>query len=272
VPENHVAYVRRDQLVVGDGAKFTPLGGKPRAMRLTDVDALLERADRERDGSYRIVASKGLPGKPIGRVRFYDTRPDDPNDIVPHEHRRELRGYGVFAAWLNHVDAKAINSLDMLMTENGRSFVRHNLIDFSAILGAGRNGPRAYPTGSEYYVDYRVMGREAVTLGSTPFAWEASADPHMPSVGFVEAKTFDPARWRPDYPNPAFDERTARDIRWGARIVGAFTNQQIRAAVDAAHYSDPRAADYVTRVLIERRDKIVRRWLVPVAPPMRAAR
>jgi len=115
VPENHIAYMRREQLVLGSTAKFTPPGGKRRAMRLEDIDTLLQRADREPDGAYRIVASKALPGKPIGRIRFVDTRPDDPNDIVPHEDRRELRGYGVFAAWLNHVDAKAINSLDTLI-------------------------------------------------------------------------------------------------------------------------------------------------------------
>jgi hypothetical protein len=141
VPENHIAYMRRDQLVIGDGATFTPLGGKRRPMRPGDLDTLLKRADREPDGAYRIVASKALPGKPIGRIRFLDTRPDDPNDIVPHEDRRELRGYGVFAAWLNHVDAKAINSLDTLITENGRSYVRHHLLDFGSALGSGGIGP-----------------------------------------------------------------------------------------------------------------------------------
>src|SRR3954463_5280589 len=64
VPENHIAYMRCDQLVVGADAKFAPAGGKSRAMRLTDVDDLLARADREPNGSYRIVASKALAGKP----------------------------------------------------------------------------------------------------------------------------------------------------------------------------------------------------------------
>ena len=41
----------------------------------------------------------------------------------------------MFAAWLNHVDAKAINTYDMLVRENGRAFVRHNL----GFGNAGRN-------------------------------------------------------------------------------------------------------------------------------------
>src|SRR3954467_5382916 len=50
VPENHIAYVRRDQLAVGRDATFTPLGRDKRAMRESDVDNLLDRADRETNG------------------------------------------------------------------------------------------------------------------------------------------------------------------------------------------------------------------------------
>ena len=35
--------------------------------------------------------------------------------MIAHEHRRELRAYGTFAAWLNHVDSKSINTLDTLV-------------------------------------------------------------------------------------------------------------------------------------------------------------
>jgi hypothetical protein len=160
----------------------------------------------------------------------------------------------------------------MWVTDGGRTFVRHYLMDYNAILGAGGHGPRAYQTGSESEVDFGVMGRQLVTLGLRPAEWESSVDPHMPSVGFVDSEAFDPSDWRPDYPNPAFDERTARDVRWGARIIAGFTNEHIRAAVAAAHYSDPRAADYITRILIERRDKLVRRWLGAVPNLAKAAR
>ena len=54
--------------------------------------ACSKRAARNGDGSYRVLASKALEGKPVGPFRYYGTRPDDPNDIFPHEHRRELRG------------------------------------------------------------------------------------------------------------------------------------------------------------------------------------
>jgi hypothetical protein len=121
-------------------------------------------------------------------------------------------------------------------------------------------------SGTEYYVDANVILRELSSLGFARFAWEDIEDPQIRSVGVFESAIFDPLHWRPDYPNPAFDERTVRDVRWGARIVAAFTDEHIRAAVDAAHYSDPRAVEYLTRVLIERRDKIARAWLGPQAP------
>ena len=46
---------------------------------------------RNADGTYRVVAGRLIPGKILGNFLFAGTRPDDPNDLVPHEHRRELR-------------------------------------------------------------------------------------------------------------------------------------------------------------------------------------
>jgi hypothetical protein len=183
--------------------------------------------------------------------------------MVPHEHRRELRGLWAMCAWLNHADSRGPNSLDVWVEDGGRSFVRHYLLDFSAILGAGMFGPRAYATGTEYYLDANVGMKQLATLGLRSFDWEDVVDPHITSVGFIESAEFDPRGWRPDYPNPAFDEKTERDIRWGARIVAGFTDAHIRAAVEAGGYTSPVAMNYLTRVLIERRDKIVKAWLGP---------
>ena len=261
VPDNTIAYFRTEDLDVDQDATYTDARGHKQPITQDYITQLLAKGAPPVDGRYRCIASRFLEGKPIGAYRYAGRRRDDPEDLIPHELRRELRGLWTLCAWLNHADSRAPNSLDTWVKGADRSFVRHHLVDFSAILGAGATGARAYPTGTEYYVDAQVGCRELVTLGLAPFAWERTVDPGIPSVGFVESKEFDPSSWRPDYPNPAFDDRTERDIRWGARIVAGFSDEMIRTAVAAGRYSDPRAAEYVTQVLIERRDKLVRRWL-----------
>jgi len=270
VPENTIERFRLDDLDFSPGAKVVDAHGREQPMTKALLAQLLAHVARDRDGRYRCVASRFLAGKPLGPFRYEGRRDDDPEDLVPHELRRELRGLWAVCAWANHADSRSANSLDMWVTDGGRSFVRHHLIDFGAILGAGANGPKSPQTGTEYDVDYGVAGRSVVTLGLAPFAWERGVDPQMPAAGYVESRTFDPAGWRPDYPNPAFDERTARDVRWGARIVAAFTDAHIRAAVAAGEYDDPAVARYITQVLIDRRDALARRWLGVEPPALRA--
>ena len=261
VPDNIISSFSTSDLDIGKRATYTNTEGKKLPITRAYLELLLTHVAGPVAGRYRCSTSRLLPGKPLGAFEYSGRRKDDPEDLVPHELRRELRGLWTVCAWLNHVDSRGPNSLDMWVTDHDRSFVRHNLIDFNAILGAGATGKRAYPTGTEYYLDGGVMTRELVTFGFAPFRWEPVVDPELPAVGFVESQVFDPATWRPDYPNPAFDERTVRDIRWGARIVAGFTDEHIRAVVDGARISDPRAAAYLTHVLMVRRDKLVARWL-----------
>jgi len=260
VPCNTVVQFRAESLLVASDAVVTDARGRKTPMTQEFLTHLLSRVRREADGSYRAVASRLLAGKPLGPFEYNGRRKDDPEDQVPHQHRRELRGLWTMCAWLGHADSRGPNSLDMWVTDGGRSFVRHHLIDFGSCLGSGAVTKRSFQTGHEYFVDYGTMTRSALTLGLVPAKWEASEDPELPAVGFIDSKTFDPQGWRPDYPNPAFDERTARDIRWGVRIVGAMSDSLIRAAVEQGRFTDPRATDYLTRVLIERRDKILRAW------------
>ena len=85
-----------------------------------DLNAVLARAARRPDGRVRVLASRFAEGSPLGSFRYDGQRPDDPNDVFPHEHRRELRANRVFAAWLNHDDSRGLNSLDMLEGQAGR--------------------------------------------------------------------------------------------------------------------------------------------------------
>jgi hypothetical protein len=268
VPENHIAYVRTEQLVVGDGATFTRHGGKRRAMCADDVGDVLERANQERDGSYRVVASRALPGKPIGRLRFYGTRSDDPNDIVSHENRRELRGYGVFAAWLNHVDAKSINSLDTLVAENGRSHVRHNLLDFGSALGSGGVGPADFWAGEEYLVEPARIGKQLVGFGFSFPKWHTEPYYESSSIGRLPADNtdFDPAAWKPRVRNQAFVNARPDDRFWAARKLATLSTPLLRAAVRAGQFGDPAAEDFLVRALAQRRDAIARAYLPAVNP------
>src|SRR5262249_25410444 len=99
--------------------------GKRTPFTRDDLDAVLEKVARRPDGAYRVVAGRRLPGKTLGNFRYEGTRPDDPNDLVPHEQRRELRALRVFGAWINLTDLKSRNTIDTLVTENGRSVVKH---------------------------------------------------------------------------------------------------------------------------------------------------
>ena len=84
----------------------------------------------------RHVGARGwLPGKVLGNFRYEGTRPDDPNDLVPHEQRRELRALRVFGAWTNLRDLKSRNTLDTLVNENGQAVVKHWLQDVGSTFG-----------------------------------------------------------------------------------------------------------------------------------------
>ncbi len=260
VPDNSIAYFRREDLDIAKDATHT-IAGQKIPINPEFIDSLLRDVPRQADGRYRVVASRFLKGKPLGEWRYDGRREADVEDLIPHPLRRELRGLWAINAWVNHTDCSARNTLDMYVTDGERSFVRHHLIDFSGCLGSASIAPQPLRSGHEYWADYGTIAKSLVTLALPPFKWERSVDPALPSVGFIESQTFDPGAWRPYLQNPALDERTERDIKWGARIVAAFRDEHIRAAVESGQYSDPRATDYLVHVLEERRDKIVNRWL-----------
>src|SRR5262245_54406455 len=137
VPENYLVYFTRESLRVDNSTQISVGLGPSRRMTESDLDELLSRVFITSDKRYRAVASKFIEGRPIGPFKYYGTRPDDPNDIIPHENRRVLRGLRVFSAWLNHDDSRAVNTQDSVVTEFERKVIRHYLIDFGSTLGSG---------------------------------------------------------------------------------------------------------------------------------------
>src|SRR5262249_7644909 len=157
VPEDLIVHFRREDLEIAPGAMHTDIRGRKEPITGEFLDQILRAVPQRPDSSYRALASRLLAGKPLGPFEHRGRRKDDPEDLIPHERRRELRGLWTLAAWTNHADVRGPNSLDMWVTEGGRSFVRHHLIDFNGCLGAGSIHAKAYETGGEYFVDFGVM-------------------------------------------------------------------------------------------------------------------
>ena len=239
--------------------------GKRTRFTQDDIDVILEKVHRNPDGTYRIIAGRLLPGKILGGYQYAGTRPDDPNDLVPHEHRRELRALRVFGAWTNLTDLKAANSIDTLVTENGKAVVKHYLQDVGSTFGMC-NAFHEWDLSYEYFYEGPPSRKRLFTLGFGLSPWQTVDYVEYPSVGKFEGKVFDPRKWRPQTPTIAYMELRDDDAFWAARKIAAFTDELIRAAVRTGQFSDPAAEKHLGDVLIERREKIKSIYLTQVNP------
>ncbi|MGE3490401.1 MAG: hypothetical protein AB7N29_10375 [Vicinamibacterales bacterium] len=272
--EYHIGQLQPANLVIGKDTRITPPGEAPRAMQHSDIAWLLSRADRDADGSYRVILSKATPGRPVGRIGFHGTRADDPNDIVPHEHRRELRGYFVFAAWLNHVDAKGINSLSSLVTENGRSFIRHYLLDFGSALGSAAVGPREGWEGYEALLEQPGdIGKRVLSFGFKIPRWRTQDYFESPAIGRLprDHAEWDPESWWPHITNAAFRHSRADDTFWAATKLAAISDDMIKAAVSEGKFGDPVSEAFLAKAISDRRLRILQAFLPKVNPLVDAA-
>jgi hypothetical protein len=240
--------------------------GKRTPFTQSDLDAVLERAARNSDGTYEAAASRALSGKVLGPFRYEGTRPDDPNDIVPHEERRELRALRVFGAWTNLTDLKAGNTLDTLVTESGRGVVKHYLQDVGSTFGMGANGPHDWDEGWEYFYEGAPSRKRLFTLGFGLSPWQTMSYPDYESVGRFEGDRFEPTTWKPHWPTTAYIDMRPDDAFWAARRVMAFSDELIRAAVKAGGLTEAGAEQYLGDALIKRRNAIGRAYLAALNP------
>jgi len=228
------------------------------------IQKLLAPVAHDAEGVVRAIAGKLIP-EGIGPFKFYGTRRGDSNDIFPHEHRRELRGYYVFCSWLNHDDSRSVNTLDAYAGEAGKGFVKHYLLDFGSTLGSASLFAQKLRPGNEYMWEARPTFASMLTLGIWQRQWVSVKYPNYPSIGRIEADFFRPDRWKPEYPNPAFHNMDVEDAFWATRLVMMFSDQDIRNMVATGMISDQRASAYLADTLIKRRDKIGNYWLRQVS-------
>jgi hypothetical protein len=264
VVDTYLVNVDPKKVRVASDATLRDASGR-RPLTARDIEEIFKLGARNPDGTYRMSAGRFVEGRPMGNFKHYGTRPDDPNDIYPHEHRRELRANRVFGAWINHDDSRALNTLDMMVGTPGRMSIKHYMFDFGSILGSS---PDRRWSGVSYMIEKKstLAGLASFGFWLEPWQFVNYRNDLMPFVGRVEADHFDPAAWKPEYPNQAFKNMQPDDAFWGARIVASFTDDMLAAVVAKAKYRDPRAAEYILSVLKERRDRIARLWMNEVNP------
>jgi len=228
----------------------------------------------KRGGLVRMQASAWLPGYLIGPFRYYGTRKDDPNDVIPHEDRRELRGSRLLAAWLDHFDAREQNTADSWFAAQGSGseaspgHVLHYYLDTSDCLGSEWDWNEiSRRLGYSYILDWGDIGADFVTLGIPTRPWDRVE--HVPGqkiFGYFDVKNFEPDKWKNEYPNPAFSRMTERDGAWMARILAHFTPQRVEALARMAGFSEPDSTAYLASVLEGRLERILARYLTRLSP------
>lgn len=267
VPENSVLYLPRAAIELDPEAVVKDEFGNERPMTAYDLEATLARGYRKPDGTYRALASKYLAGKPLGGWPQRGVRRGDPNDTIPHEHRRVIRALYVFFAWLQQTDVKEDNTLDMWVEAGGHHHVKHHLVDFGKSLGMSAWIVPRPGDGHQENIDFEFLARGLVSLGLWVRPYEGTLTPGIQGVGTFDAVHYDPGAWRPHANYAPLRFLDDRDIFWAGKLIARFSRDQLRAALEQGRYEDPRAIDYLLDVLVARQ-WITVRWALTrsVAP------
>jgi hypothetical protein len=265
--ESHIINFQRSQLVASpEGEDITAVGTAKDLME-EDIDLFLDTVHKDRQGNYRALAiTVPKNAELIGPYQFYGSRSDDPNDIVAHEHRRDQRGLHVISAWLANNWISPTQTVDVLLEENGTTFIRHYFVDFFTSLGSGFQEVKHAREGNEPLLDLRQSMKNFAGFGIYAPKWQRASYRRQRSAGLYEYEVFDPAKWVSNYDVAPLANHLPDDDYWAAKLIMSLTDDDLRAIVSTAEYSDQRTADWIAECLGKRRDKIGAYFLDRVLP------
>lgn len=240
------------------------------ALTEDDVREVLRTALRMPDGRLRGSLSRFIEGDALGGWRFDGRREDDPNDIISHEHRRDVRALYVLSAWLNHVDVRAGSNFDEWVSTDGtHGYVRHYVLDVGDSFGLTFDDSDELTRrfGHSYYFDLEQTAIDLLSLGFVPRPYHESPWQTVhPIFTYYDVERFVPDQWRSGYPNRGFERLTERDAAWMARILSQFKEEHLRAIVATGRFSSQSIADDLVRILRGRQEKILDRYFSRLSP------
>ena len=269
-PCNDVVYIGPKDLLLDDkSTEKLPTGGK-QPLTAARVAEVLAKGTTDAAGRVRFGASRFIDGEPVGTWRTEGTRADDPNDVIPHEDRRELRGERFLAAWVNHWDSRGPNTFDAFVKRpSGGGYVLHYFLDFSDSLGAVpmRTGFVEPRMGFVTVFDPPQIAADAVGLGFVRRPWdEVKLDPRYPNLGYLDVEHFDPMGFSPQTPLVRWARARPADLAWMARKIARLGAEHVRVALKAGKLSDAAEEARLHEILMGRREKILRRSFARVSP------
>jgi hypothetical protein len=270
VPEDYIVSFRPGELVIAEGAVTKNIFGEAKPLTRQVLEASLAEIDQRPDQTIRGLTSRFVDGKPLGGWAREGTRADDPNDVIGHEYRRDIRGAYTVFSWLDHTDIKEDNTLDLWVEDPADPaihYVAHYYIDFGKALGVQEATSKLRYISHSYLLDFTDVGKSLLSFGLVPRRWESRALPPFPGVGLYAVDDYDPGAWKtytPSYFPVKFADRW--DNFWAAKIIMRFTEPQLRAVVSEARLSDPRASEYLAETLVGRQRKTGKYWFSRVNP------
>ncbi|MEO6418379.1 MAG: hypothetical protein ABIP39_03185 [Polyangiaceae bacterium] len=272
-PCDAVVYFDPSVLKLKEGLKVTDNTGVSKPFDEAALKKLLAGASH-RGPLVRMVASRWLPGRTVGPFTYAGVRKDDPADVIPHEHRRDLRGAKLFAAWTSHFDSREQNTMTTWMAANEKDpdsspgYLRHWYIDLGDCFGSewdweGMSKRLSY----SYYFDIPYILEDFLSLGIPERHWDHAKRSEDGAIfGFFESADFDPETWRGGYPNPTFANMTEHDAAWATRLIARFTPEDVLAAVKVGDYTDPRHTPFILHHLLVRQRRILERYFSKLSP------
>jgi len=272
VPQYTVFVFESDRLVPDAAAMMTDSTGFKKKLTPEMLEQFLIQLPRDSEGRLRASASKILAGENSGPFSYHGRRKDDPEDLIAHEKRRSLRALLVFASWLNNNDVRYSNTLDMWVTENGRSYLKHYLIDFNSALGGAAGGAKPPTFTHEYFPDYGEASKNLLAFGFRESDWHkrwklaGKKRNDSEAQGYLDNHYFSPEKFKVQFPNYAFKDLTRADGFWAAKIIKSFSDEEVRAMVRAGRYTKTEDTDFLVKILVERRDMIARYWFTQASP------
>lgn len=269
VPQITLVALSTENLTPSEESRFIDSSGFKKKLTQEKLDELVLMIPWAEDGKFRAAAVKTPEGIDKGPFSMQGRRKNDPEDKWAHELRREIRALRIFGAWLN--DFNVQQTRDYLVTEDGRTYLKHYLTGFHGAFGSDTEGTKPPMIGYEYLYDASETSKAFWTLGFWEKPWqkrlrEAGEETPASAVGYFDNQGFEPGKFKTFLPQYVFKDVTRADAFWAVKIIKSFSDEDIRTLVKTGGYAESADEKYIADTLIERRDIVAKYWLAQSAP------